>query len=115
MKETVELRNKPELKIILNQDEFEIVDVSEPNNNGIYSLRHIQKVVLNEEKTNWIFSIFTLIVEFLPGSALVGGTFKNKANMEVEMVNRNLNIGLINADFEKAKRVSRILNGQNEN
>jgi hypothetical protein len=34
MTETVELRNKPELKIILNENEFEIVDASEPKNSG---------------------------------------------------------------------------------
>ena len=108
MTEIVELRNKPELKIILNQDEFEVVDVSEPKNSGIYSFGHLKNVELNATKTNWLFSIFTIIVDLFIGGN-VGGKFKSKANMNLEMENLNLKIWLIDADFEKAKIVAESL------
>lgn len=109
MKETLELRNKPELKIILDTDEFEIVDSYEQNNSGIYSFRDLKKVVLNSERTNWLFSIFTIIISFFFGGAIEGGKFKNKSNLEIQILNRNLKIWLIDADFEIAKKVTEIL------
>lgn len=114
MKETVELRNKPKLKIILNQNQFEIIDASEPKNSGIYSFVDIKKVKLNAEKTNWLFSTFTIIVDLFTGIS-GGGKFKDKANLEVEMAHQNLKIWLIDANFEKAKKVIEILNGKKQN
>lgn len=111
MKETLELRNKPELKIILNKDEFEVVDMSESKNSGIYSFSDLKNVELNAEKTNWLFSAFTVIVDLFTGSAF-SKKFKSKANMEVVMDNRKLKIWLIDADFEKAKTVTELLNGK---
>ena len=109
MKYSLELRNKPELKIILNREEFEVLDVSEPKNSGTYPFRQLKKVNLNAAKTNWLFSAFTMIVDFFVGSG-VGGKFKSKANLELEMENRNLKIWLIEADFEKAKKATELLN-----
>ena len=111
MTETVELRNKPELKIILNKDEFEIVDASEPKNSGIYSFGEIKNAELNVERTNWLISILSVIVDFLTGSGN-GGKFKTKSNLNIEMVNRNLKIWLIDADFVKAERVTELINSK---
>lgn len=111
MKETLELRTQPELKIILNKDEFEVVDISDAQNSGIYSFTHLKGVELNAEKTNWLFSAFTLIVDLFTGSAF-SKKFKSKAHMDVEMDNRRLKIWLIDADFEKAKIVTELLNGK---
>jgi len=109
MTETVKLRNKPELKITLNNDGFEIIDASEPKNNGIYSFNKIKKVELNKARTNWLISILSHLVEFITG---IGGgrKFKNKANLKLEMDNQTLKISLSNADLKKAERVVELLN-----
>ena len=109
MKETLELRNKPELKIILNMDEFEVMDISESQNSGIYSFADLKNVELNEEKTNWLFSAFTLIIDLITSSNF-SKKYKTKANMEVEMKNQKLKIWLMDADFKKAKIVTDMLN-----
>jgi hypothetical protein len=111
MTETVELRNKPELKIILNKDEFEIVDASEPKNSGIYSFGKLKNAELNAERTNWLISSLSIIVDLFTGGA-VGGKFKDKANLNLEMEKRNLKVWLIDADFEKAKRVTELINSK---
>ncbi|MCA0931271.1 hypothetical protein LCM02_02330 [Lutimonas saemankumensis] len=111
MTETVELRNKPELKIILNENEFEIVDASEPKNSGIYSFRELKNAKLNAERTNWLISTLSIIVDLFAGSA-VGGKFKKKANLNLEMVNQNLKIWLTDVDFEKAKKVTVFINNK---
>ncbi len=109
MTETVALRNKPELKIILNTDGFEIVDVSEPQNNGTYTYGQIESVALNAERTDWFISALSFIVGLFAGSA-GGGNFKNKANLQLEMVDRTLKIWLTDADFEKAERIVELIN-----
>ena len=111
MTETVELRNKPELKIILNEDEFEIVDASEPKNSGIYSFGELKNAELNAERTNWLISILSVIVDFLTGSGN-GGKFKTKSNLNLEMEKRNLKIWLIDADFVKAQRITELINSK---
>jgi hypothetical protein len=111
MTETVELRNKPELNIVLNNDEFEIVDASEPKNSGIYSFGELKNAELNAERTNWLISIFSVIVDFLTGSGN-GGKFKTKSHLNLEMENRKLKIWLIAADFIKAQRVTELLNSK---
>ncbi len=109
MTETIALRNKPELKIILNTDEFEIVDVSEPQNNGTYTFIQIKSAALHAERTDWFISALSWIVDLVAGSA-VGGNFKNKANLQLVMVNRTLKIWLTDADFEKAERIVELIN-----
>ncbi|WP_198519319.1 hypothetical protein [Nonlabens sp. MB-3u-79] len=111
MTETVELRNKPELKIILNENEFEIVDASEPKNSGIYSFGKLKNAKLNVERTNWLITTLSIIVDLFTGGA-VGGKFKDKANLNLDMENLNFKVWLINADIEKAKRVTELINSK---
>jgi len=111
MRETVELRSKPELKIILDADGFEIVDVSGPKNNGTYSFGQIRNVELNRQQTNWFISIFSWIVDLFAGSA-VGGNFKSQANLKLKMVNRTIKIWLTDVDLKGAERIAELLNNK---
>lgn len=111
MIETVELRNKPELKFILNTDEFDIVDSSEPKNNGTYSYAEIKSAELNAERTNWLISTLSIIVDFLTGNGN-GGKFKTKANLILKTETRNLKIWLNDADYGKAEKITELLNNK---
>ena len=91
MLKTIELRNKPQLKFTLNADEFNIIDASEPKNNGTYSYNEIKSAELNSERTNWLISILSVIIDFLTGSGN-GGKFKTKANLTLKTQERNLKI-----------------------
>ncbi|MBU2946231.1 hypothetical protein [Zobellia uliginosa] len=108
MKETVELRNKPELKIILNSENFEVIDAAKPRNNGTYVFRHIKKLELNEERTDWFISVMTFIVGLFVGGHATG-TYKNRANLKIETDNQKLQIWLDNVDFSKAQKVMRLI------
>ncbi|WP_226989951.1 hypothetical protein [Cellulophaga baltica] len=108
MEETVDLRNKPELKIVFKTDEFEVIDLSDPKNNGSYSFSSLNKVALNAEKANWWFSAFTVVVELFVGSGSAK-IYNNKAYLNLNMDKRDLKIWLIDADFEKAKRATELL------
>ncbi len=111
MTETVELRNKPELKFILSTDEFEIVDASEPKNKGTYSYAEIKNVELNAEHTNWLISTLSIILDFLTGSGN-GGKFKTKANLILKTDNKNLKIWLNDADYGKAEKITKLINNK---
>lgn len=112
MEQTITLRSKPKLKITLNSDGFEIVDRSNPKNSGEYLYKDLRNVKLNPEKTDWLVSLFSLIVGLFTSSA-IQGNYKNKANLQLEMVDWNLKIWLVEADFQKAERVSQLLTEKN--
>ncbi len=108
MSQTIKLRIQPELKIVLNNSEFEIIDASEPKNNEIYSFINIKNVELNNYRTDWFISIISRIVDLFMGSA-VGRDFKNNANLKVELENQKIKLWLIDADFEKAEKTVELL------
>ena len=116
MPEKITLRNTPELKFSLDTDEFDIVDASEPKNNGTYSYAEIKDVELNKEQTNWIYSISTYIAEFFLSFLGIdlgaGGNYKDKANLTIKFSNRNLKIWLINVEFTKAQKLTKYINGK---
>lgn len=109
MNEILELRNKPELKIILKTDEFEIVDASQPKNNVIYSFIDIKSIELNAERSDWFITTISYITDFLMGGTSYAGNFKNKANLKLNLTDRKLKIWLNDADFRKAERVKRLI------
>ncbi|WP_456865597.1 hypothetical protein [Galbibacter sp. BG1] len=108
MTETIELRNKPELKIILNTHEFEVIDASEPKNNGTYSYAEIKSVKLNTEKTDWFISITSYIVGFFTGNGN-GGNYKNKANLTIQLTKQIVKIWLVDTDFKKVEEISELI------
>lgn len=108
MEQTVTLRSKPKLKITLKSNGFEIVDRSDPNNSGNYLYQDLKNVKLNAEKTDWLVSLFSLMVGIFVSSS-IQGNFKNKANLQLEMIDRNLKIWLVDADFQKVENISQLL------
>tara|TARA_R110000737_G_C14152427_1_gene407934 strand:+ start:103 stop:468 length:366 start_codon:yes stop_codon:yes gene_type:complete len=109
MAEIVELRNKPELKIILSTDGFEIIDISEPKNTGEYTFEEIKNVELTAERTDKLITTLSWILAFFTGGGTTGENYKNRANLKLGMVNQNLKIWLVDADFQKAERIAHIL------
>ncbi|MGS0527725.1 hypothetical protein ACU8V7_23600 [Zobellia nedashkovskayae] len=107
MIETIELRNKPELKIILNADEFEVIDAAKPRNNGKYLFRKIRNVELSKERTDWLVSSIAFLASIFTHGNLE--TYKNRANLTLETDSQTLKIWLGNADYEKAQSVMRLI------
>jgi hypothetical protein len=111
MKETIELRLKPELKVIFKTEGFELIDASAPKNSGFYLYKNLNDVKLNAAGRNWIVSAVSLIVDLFILNEVSGtGNEKNKANLELKMATKNIKIWLIEADFQKAEKVLNILN-----
>ena len=107
--ETVELRNKPELKITINQSGFQIADSADPVNNGDYSFFNLNQVEFHPAQTDWLVSIVSVVVDLITGGGN-SGKFKNKPNLQFKLDNQTFKVYLVDADLEKAKAITDLLN-----
>ena len=107
--ETVELRNKPELKIIINQNGFQILDSADPVNNGDYSFFKLNHVEFHPGRTDWLVSIISVVVDLITGGGN-SGKFKNKPNLQFKVDSQSFKVYLVDADLDKAKAITDLLN-----
>jgi hypothetical protein len=106
MVKVFELREKPELKLILKDLELDIIDKYSSHNNGSYSYNNIVSVHLQKKRTQWFISVLSIIVDIFSGSAM-GGKFQNKAQLNIELkTGKSLTIWLIDTDFELIKEAA---------
>ena len=96
------LRKSPELKIIIDQDQFEVIDTFAPENNGVYSFKNVQQIQFNQTRTNWFISIFnTLFSLFLDNISLA--RYKDKTHLLITLKKSTLKILLHDANSNKVK------------
>ncbi len=102
------LQSKPELKFILNKEGFELFDISDQKNNGIYLFSRIKNVELNKKKMNWVITVLSYIVEII---ANIGGGHESKeeANLILEMTDRIVKISLRDAYFNRAEKLVELI------
>ena len=102
-----ELRKNPELKFILNELDFEVIDKSELKNAGLFSYNNLNNVEFVKEKTNWYVTLLSYVVElFIHGG---GKFYKDKAQLKLELTNKSISIDLFKSDLKKATEVSEVL------
>ena len=111
MTETITLRDKPTLKLMLNSSSLEIVDSSDPKNNGTYAFNDIKNAKVKAESTDWFVSILSYILDLFVSSAL-GGNFKNKAHLTLDTDDGTLKIWLVDADLQQAEKVAQLINAK---
>ena len=80
--EVYELRKTPQLKITIDKVNLHIIDVFDPKNSGTYSWNDIKSIELNKEKINWIFSIFSGLIDLFAGTA-ASKVYKFKSNLKI--------------------------------
>jgi hypothetical protein len=112
--ETVELRTKPELKITINQNGFKILDSADPVNNTEYSFFNLNKVEFHPGQTDWLVFILSVVVDLITGGGN-SGKFKNKPNLKFKLDNKTFKLYLVDADLEKAKATTNLLNQKSLN
>jgi hypothetical protein len=76
------LRLKPKLEVILKESDFEVIDIEDIQNEGIYSYGAIEAIEFNKEKINWLVTILNSIFGLLTESGL-GERYKDKAYLVV--------------------------------
>ena len=94
---TYQLRKKPLLEFIFNENDFRLIDNYNPSNNGLFPFNSITSVEILKGKTNWTVSIFSLIVDFISN---LGGfdNYKEKDKLIIQLKNSKLEILLFKVE-----------------
>ena len=113
--EKIILRKKPTLEFILNKKYFEIINNQNNTDNGIYFYEWTKSVNFQKEKTNWIFTIFSYIIEFFlaififDGAADGGKKYRKKGNLLIYYKDKNIEIKLNDCNLKNAEYLTKEL------
>lgn len=102
MDNTLLLRLRPKLEVILKETDFEVIDSSDPKNEGIYPYNTIESIEFKKERINWVVTVANSIF----GVLMDVGTFekyKDKAYLQVILKDKTLKIWLIKTNMAKAE------------
>ena len=115
--ETVILRDNPKFKIVVSTNQFEITDKAHPNTSITYSYDLTDKIELNKERTNWLLTVLSYVVEFFTGTAIgAGGLYKEKNKLGIIYNGQSKEILLTNCDINKAiEAIEKISSRLNKN
>ncbi|WP_431471604.1 hypothetical protein I5168_09480 [Nonlabens sp. SCSIO 43208] len=103
------LRDHPELKFILDANQVKILDVSDPTSSGSYLYSEIRSITLNEKETNWMFSIFSMLIEIWTGLGN-GKIYETNANLTLITDDQKIKIGLQGADLKQVNKTIEFIN-----
>ncbi|MDP5060495.1 MAG: hypothetical protein NWP64_01115 [Maribacter sp.] len=110
MNQLLDIRTKPKVTIIFNEEKFEIIDTEDVNNNGLFLIDNLINVEVIKRKTNWFITILSFTVDIFTGSGS-GSNYKDKAYLNIDFENRSVKIWLSNEDIDKAHNAKDVLMG----
>ena len=106
--EKITLKKSPSLEFIFNKHSFQIINKAEPVTEGIYEYSKIESIGYEKEKTNWLLTILSYVVELFAG---VGGgaAYKNKKRLIICHTSTKLNFDLMDCEKKTIdKLISRL-------
>lgn len=106
--ESITLRNQPTLKFRFNENNFEIINNADKNDNGIYSYKLLNSVELKKERTNWLVSILSILIDFFTASGN-GDFYKERNQLDIKHKKKHLKIILRESDLTKAELITQKL------
>ena len=101
---TYNLRITPELTIILNDESFEIIDLYDRENSGVYPFKRLKYIELKKQKINWLFSIFSWTLDLFTAIS-EGGVYRDKASLLLNLTDLKLKLCLNESNFKEAERL----------
>jgi hypothetical protein len=96
-----QLRKKPLLEFTFNENDFRLIDTTEPANNGNFKYNLIDSVELVSGKTNWFISFISLVTDFLRFGAF--DIYKEKDRLVIQLKSSKIEILLFRVDKEKVE------------
>lgn len=103
-----ELRKKPQLLFTLNDTDFHLIDEDNPSNNGKFKYNSIVSVDLVKGKTNWILSIFSLVIDFIFDLGSFGN-YKEKDKLIIQLTSSKIEILLCKVNKKEVESLVSIL------
>ena len=104
------LRKTPQLSINIKNEAFEIVDLSELKNCGVFEKNKITKVKIEQDKLDWLGSILSFIAMFLGPSGAGGHSIKKNPTLKIELDNKIIILDISGANMNAVKKVAAELN-----
>jgi len=99
-----ELRKKPKLVFTLNDDDFLLIDNDDTSNDGKFNYSSIISVDLVKGKTNWIVTIFSLLIDFIFNSSSFDN-YKEKDKLIIQLKNSKIEILLFKVDKKEVEEL----------
>ena len=106
--ESIFLRNQPKLQFIFNEKSFEIINDANKNDNGNYSYELLNSVELKKERTNWLISILSILIDFFTASGN-GDFYREKKQLDIKHKKKHLTIVLRESDLIQAELITQKL------
>ncbi len=102
MNNSIQLRLKPKLEVILKETHFEVIDSSDPKNEGKFLYSSVESIEYQKEKINWLVSIASYIFGIFIENGL-GNNYKDKAYLKINLENKILKIWLTNSEMDNVE------------
>ena len=102
-KETFNLREKPKLEFVLNENNFELINSQDYNQNEIYQYGRTDSVEIEKKRINWAITILSYIVDFIFSPGAGADTYRTKTKLKFNYKNTAMEIILADCDLEKAE------------
>jgi hypothetical protein len=96
------LRNKPKFEIILNQDDFQIINDADKNDSGRYSYSLTNSVELKTKKINWLVTGLDIAFELFITNTSFGNIYREKNRLIFKYNEQKKIILLTDCDMDKA-------------
>lgn len=103
-----ELRKKPKLLFTFNDSDFHLIDEDNPSNNGEFKYNSIISVDLVKGKTNWIISIFSLVIDFIFDLGSFSN-YKEKDKLIIKLKNSTIEILLFKVNKKEVESLIKSL------
>lgn len=103
-----ELRKKPKLLFTLNYSDFHLTDEGNPSNSNEFKYHSIISVDLFKGKTNWIVSIFSLVIDFIFDLGSFNN-FKEKDKLIIQLTSSKIEILLFKVNKKEVESLVKSL------
>ncbi|WP_422081160.1 hypothetical protein [Ulvibacterium sp.] len=95
--EKITLKKSPPLEFIFHKGSFEIINEVDPENDGIYKYNALKSVEFDQEKTNWLLTILSYLVELFTGVGQ-GNTYKNQKRLTIGHAEKKVKLDLLDCE-----------------
>lgn len=93
----ITLKKSPPLEFSFNESSFQITNGENPDTEGVYQYGALKSIGFDKEKTNWLLTVLSYVVELVAG---VGGgnTYKNKKRLTINLANKKIKLDLLDCE-----------------
>lgn len=95
--EKIILKKSPPLEFLFNEKSFQIINGADSESEGLYEYANFKSISFDKERTNWLFTILSYLLEFVLG---VGGgsAYKHKKRLTIKQTDKETKVDLLDCE-----------------